>query len=90
MLSHDVSFVSECCKSVTVFKPVCKPVTVFKTCGKTLENAQMFCSLVEAASKEVQYDALTKPQQGRVNVAMTREWDKWNEFGVTKFCPRSS
>ena len=24
------------------------------------------------------------PQQERVNDAMTREWDKWNEFGVTK------
>ena len=33
----------------------------------------------------MQYDALSKPQQERVNVAMTREWDKWNEFGVTKF-----
>ena len=33
----------------------------------------------------MQYDAITKPQQGRVNVGMTREWDKWNAFGVTKF-----
>ena len=31
------------------------------------------------------YDALTKPQQERMDAAMTREWDKWNEFGVTKF-----
>ena len=34
---------------------------------------------------KVQYDALVKSQQERVDVAMTREWDKWNEFGVTKF-----
>ena len=38
-----------------------------------------------AAGKEVQYDALTKSQQGCVDTAMTREWDKWNEFGVTNF-----
>ena len=56
MLSHDVSFSSEC-------------VLLTR----------------RAASKEVQYDALTKPQQRRVNVATTRERDKWNEFGVTKF-----
>ena len=31
------------------------------------------------------YDTLTKPQQERMDAAMTREWDKWNEFGVTKF-----
>ena len=40
----------------------------------------MFFSLVE-----LQYDAIVKSQQERVDVAMTREWDKWNEFGVTKF-----
>ena len=33
----------------------------------------------------MQYDALVKSQQERVDAAMTREWDKWNEFGVTKF-----
>ena len=38
-----------------------------------------------AANKEVQYDTLAKTQQERVDVAMTRDWDKWNEFGVTKF-----
>ena len=38
-----------------------------------------------AANKEVQYDALVKSQQVRVEAAMFREWDKWNEFGDTKF-----
>ena len=33
----------------------------------------------------MQYDALVKSQQVRVDAAMVREWDKWNEFGVTKF-----
>ena len=73
MLSHDVSFGSECCK----------PVTIFKSC------ANSGCADVlltrRAANKEVQYDALVKSQQVRVDAAMVREWDKWNEFGVTKF-----
>ena len=29
-----------------------------------------------------------KSQQLRVDAAMVREWDKWNEFGVTKFLPK--
>ena len=33
----------------------------------------------------MQYDTLVKSQQVRVDSAMVREWDKWNEFGVTKF-----
>ena len=73
MLSHDVSSGPECCK----------PVTIFKSC----ENSG--CGDVpltrRAANKEVQYDALVKSQQVRVDAAMVREWDKWNEFGVTKF-----
>ena len=35
--------------------------------------------------KEVQHDALVTSQQERVDAAMVREWDKWNEFVVTKF-----
>ena len=45
----------------------------------------MFSSLVELRTRKVQYDALVKSQQVRVDAAMVREWDKWNEFGVTKF-----
>ena len=75
MLSHDVSFGSECCK----------PVTIFKSCGNSGECADVFLTR-RAANKEVQYDALVKSQQKLVDVATTREWDKWNEFGVTKFC----
>ena len=73
MLSHDVSSGPECCK----------PVTVFKSC----ENFGCADVLLtrRAANKEVQYDALVKSQQERVDAAMVREWDKWNEFGVTKF-----
>ena len=33
----------------------------------------------------MQYDALVKSQQVRADAATIREWDKWNEFGVTKF-----
>ena len=73
MLSHDVSSCPECCK----------PVTIFKSC----ENSGCADVLLtrRAANKEVQYDALVKSQQVRVDAAMVREWDKWNEFGVTKF-----
>ena len=73
MLSHDVSSGPECCK----------PVTIFKSC----ENSGCADVLLtrRAANKEVQYDALVKSQQVRVDAAMVREWDKWNEFGVTKF-----
>ena len=74
MLSHDVSFGSECCK----------PVRIFNSCGSSGDCADVFLTR-RAANKKVQYDALVKSQQERVNVAMTREWDKWNEFGVTKF-----
>ena len=73
MLSHDVSSGPECCK----------PVTVFKSC----ENSGCADVLLtrRAANKEVQYDALVKSQQERVDAAMVREWDKWKEFRVTKF-----
>ena len=54
----------------------CKPVTV--GCADVLLTRR-------AANKEVQYDALVKSQLERVDAAMVREWDKWNEFGVTKF-----
>ena len=74
MLSHDVSFGSECCK----------PVTTFKSGGNSGGCADVLLTR-RAANKEVQYDALVRSQQERVDVAMTREWDKWNEFGVTKF-----
>ena len=73
MLSHDVSFGSECCK----------PVTIFKSCGNTGECADVLLTR-RAGNQGVQYDALVKSQQERVDVAMTREWDKWNEFGVTE------
>ena len=58
-------------------------MTVFKSC----ENSGCADVLLtrRAANKEVQYDALVKSQQERVDAAMVREWDKWNEFGVTKF-----
>ena len=73
MLSHDVSSGPECCK----------PVTIFKSC----ENSGCADVLLtrRAANKEVQYDALVKSQQERADAAMVREWDKWNEFRVTKF-----
>ena len=73
MLSHDVSSGPECCKHVTIFK--------------SCENSGCADVLLarRAANKEVQYDALVKSQQVRVDAAMVREWDKWNEFGVTKF-----
>ena len=73
MLSHDVSSGPECCKPVTVFK--------------SYENSGCADVLLtrRAANKDVQYDALVKSQQVRVDAAMVREWDKWNEFGVTKF-----
>ena len=74
LLSHDVSSVPECCK----------PVTIFKSCGNSGECVDVLLTR-QTANKEVQYDALMKLQQERVDVAMTREWDKWNEFGVTKF-----
>ena len=53
MLPHDVSFGSECCK----------PVTVLKLCDDSGERAYVFLTR-RAASTEVQYDVLTKPQQG--------------------------
>ena len=73
LLSHDVFSGPECCK----------PVTIFKSC----ENSGCADVLLtrRAANKEVQYDALVKSQQVRVDAAMVREWDKWNEFGVSKF-----
>ena len=74
MLSYDVLFGSECCKSVTVFK----------SCGSSGECANVLLTR-RAAGEEVQYDARTKPQRRRVNVATIREWDKWNDFGVTMF-----
>ena len=73
MLSHDVSIGSE----------GCKPVTVFEPCQESGERARVLLTR-RAASKEVQYDTLTKSQQGCVDVAMTREWDKWNQFGVER------
>ena len=73
MLSHDVSSGPECCKPVTVFKS-----SENSGCADVLPTRR-------AANKEVQYDALVKSQQVRVDAAMVREWDKWNEFGVTKF-----
>ena len=73
MLSHDVSFGSECCK----------PVTIFKSCRNSGVCADVLLTR-RAANKELQYDALVKSQQERVDAAMVREWDKWNEFGVTK------
>ena len=73
MLSHDVSSGPECCK----------PVTIFKSCENS-GCADVFLTR-RAANKEVQYDALVKSQQVRVDAAMVREWDKWNEIGVTKF-----
>ena len=57
--------------------------TIFKSCGSSGEYADVLLTR-RVANKEVQYDALVKSQQERVDVAMTREWDKWNEFGVTK------
>ena len=73
MLSHDVSSGPECCK----------PVAISKSC----ENSGYADVLLtrRAANKEVQYDALVKSQQVRVDAAMIREWDNRNEFGVTKF-----
>ena len=72
MLSLDVSSGPECCK----------PVTIFRSC----ENSGCADVLLthQAANKEVQYDALVKSQQVRVDASMVREWDKWNEFRVTK------
>ena len=74
MLSHDVSFGSECCM----------PVTIYKSCGNSGECEDVLLTR-GAANKEVQYDALVKSQQERVDASMIREWDKWNEFGFTKF-----
>ena len=73
MLSHDVSSGPECCK----------PVTIFKSC----ENSGYADVLLtrRAANQEVQYDALVQSQQVLLHAAMVREWDKRNEFGVTKF-----
>ena len=73
MLSHDVSSGPECCKPLTIFKSCDN-----SGCGDVLLTRR-------AANKEVQYDALVKSQQVRVDAAMVRDWDKWNEFGVTKF-----
>ena len=74
MLSHDVSFGPECCRSITVFK----------SCRDSEERANVLFT-GRAVNKEVLYDVLTQSQQESVNAATTREWDKWNEFGVTKF-----
>ena len=57
MLSHDVSNGSECCN----------PVTVFKSCENPGECANVLLTR-RAASKQVQHDALTKSQQGKVDV----------------------
>ena len=75
MLSHDVS---ECCKLVTV--------------SKSCENSGCADVLLtrRAANKEVQCDALVKSQQERVDAAMVRECDKWNEFRITKFLSKKS
>ena len=73
MLSHDVSFCSE----------RCKPVTAFKSCDSG-ERANVLLP-GRAACKEARYDTLTKSQQGCMDAATTREWDKRNECGVTKF-----
>ena len=73
MLSHDVSFVSECCKPVTVLKPS----------DDSGEHANVLLTR-RAMSKEVQL------QQRGMDAVTTREWDKWNEVGVTMFCPKSS
>ena len=73
MLSHDVSFCSE----------RCKPVTAFKSCDSG-ERATVLLP-GRAACKEARCDTLTKSQQGCMDAATTREWDKRNEFGVTKF-----
>ena len=58
-------------------------MAIFKSC----ENSG--CADVpltrRAANKEVQCDALVKSLQIRVDAAKVRDWDKWNEFGVTKF-----
>ena len=59
-------------------------MTVFKSCGDPGECANVLLT-GRPTSKEVLYDTLTKPQQERMDAATTREWDKWNEFGVTKF-----
>ena len=72
-MSHDASSGPECCKPVTVFKS-----------GENSGCADVLLTR-RAANKEVQYDALVKSQQVRVDAAMIREWDKWNEFGVSKF-----
>ena len=64
MLSHDVSSGPECFK----------PVTIFKSCGNS-GYADVLLTR-RAANKEVQYDALVKSQQVRVDAAMVREWDK--------------
>ena len=58
MLSHDVSSGPECCK----------PVTVFKSCGNS--GCADVLLTRRAANKEVQYDALVKSQQERVDAAM--------------------
>ena len=72
MWSHDVSSGPECRK----------PVTIFTSC----ENSGCADVLLtrRVANKEVQYDALVQSQQVRVDAAMVREWDKWNEFGVAR------
>ena len=75
MLSHDVSSGPECCK----------PVTIFKSCENSGCADVLFTR--RAANKEVQYDALVKSQQVRVDAAMVREWDKWNDFVVTMLVP---
>ena len=56
--------------------------TAFKSSGDSEESASVLLNC-RATSKEVLYDSLTKQQQGRMDAAMKREWDKWNELGVT-------
>ena len=49
------------------------PVTIFKSCENPGECANVLLTR-RAASKEVQYDALTNSKQGNVDVATTRGW----------------
>ena len=74
MLSHDVSFVSECVRPVTVLKP----------CDDSAERVKVTLTR-RATSKEMQHDVLTQSQQGCMDFVATREWNKWNEVGVTMF-----
>ena len=44
---------------------------------------------VRALSREVRYDVLTSKQKERMNVAMSRACNKWNQFGVMKFLSKT-